>query len=172
MSEPSKAMIAVRNAANWCNLSTPLGLAVAAVGGARIRRGRRGTIICDGYRWRFPIGGAYTLGSVITTHAPSFDDLEAHNPGLFEHEEAHTWQFAYSLGLVYLPIYCAMMGWSWLVTGDKASANLYERGAGLREGGYVEHPRRPVGAGVRAVARTAERLVDEARRAWCLSRPA
>jgi len=157
-------MIAVRNVTNWCNLSTPLGLAIAAAGSAHIRRGVHGTYICDGYRWRFPIGGAYTLGSVITTQAPSFDQLAARNPGLFEHEEAHTWQFAYSLGLAYLPVYCAMMGWSWLVTGDKASANFYERAAGLQGGGYVEKPRRPLAAGLRAMAQTAAGLVDAARR--------
>ncbi|MDA8439937.1 MAG: hypothetical protein M0Z51_13895 [Propionibacterium sp.] len=143
-------LLLVRTIGNWLNLSTPAGLAVAALGGARIRRGGRGVWLAEGYRYRFPTGGAFTIGTVITTARPSFADLDRRIPGVLEHEEAHTWQYTYACGLFYLPVYAALMGWSWLRTGDRASANFFERQAGLAAGGYVEAPRRDVRDGMRA----------------------
>lgn len=144
------ALLLVRGIGNWLNLSTPTGLAVAALGGARIRRGGRGLWLAEGYRHRFPTGGAFTVGTVVTTASSSFDELGRRIPGILEHEEAHTWQYLYAGGLFYLPAYAALMGWSWLRTGDRASANFFERQAGLTAGGYVEAPRRDVRDGVRA----------------------
>ncbi|HSN43938.1 MAG TPA: hypothetical protein VLR88_07765 [Propionibacteriaceae bacterium] len=152
MKPASALMIHVRNATNWCNLSTPAGLVVASVGGARIRRGPRGLFIAEGYRWNVPKASAWTLGSVIATKAPDFDALATRFPDLLDHEEAHTWQYAYSLGLGFLPVYSGMAAWSWLRTGDHASANFYERQAGLVNGGYAQRPVRPVRAGIRALA--------------------
>ena len=43
----------VRHVLNWLNLSTPLGLALAGIGGARLRRGPRRAIQADYYRWTF-----------------------------------------------------------------------------------------------------------------------
>ncbi len=143
-------LLLVRAIGNWLNLSTPTGLAVAALGGARIRPGGRGLWLAEGYRHRFPAGGAFTIGTVITTASPSLAELEDRVPGVLEHEEAHTWQYTYACGLLYLPAYAALMGWSWLRTGDRASANFFERQAGLTAGGYVEAPRRDVRDGVRA----------------------
>lgn len=149
----SPLMVHVRNATNWCNLSTPAGLVAASVGGARIRRGPRGLFIAEGYRWSFPKAGAWTLGSVIITKAPDFGTLTVRFPDLLTHEEGHSWQYAYSLGpLGFLPAYTGMAAWSWLRTGDHASANFFEREAGLVDGGYAEGPRRPVKEGIRALA--------------------
>ena len=45
----------------------PLGLAIAKLGRATIRRGPRGLFLCEGYKLKFPIAGAFTVGNVITT---------------------------------------------------------------------------------------------------------
>ena len=144
-------MARVRNLANWCNLSTPLGLAVALIGRARIFRGPRGLWMAEGYRLAFPVAGAFTLGSVVITASPSWTRIEERQPGLLAHEENHTWQYAYSLGLLYLPAYTACMCWSWLRTGDRAAANFFERAADLALGGYAHRPTRPVREGLREV---------------------
>lgn len=143
----SPVMSRVRNFANWCNLSTPFGLVVAAIGRARLVRGPGGTWLAEGYRLSFPIAGAFTIGSVILTASPSWADIEARHPGLLEHETNHTWQWAYSLGLLYLPAYGAAMGWSWLRTGDRAAANFFEQSANLELGGYRVRPTRPLKQG-------------------------
>jgi hypothetical protein len=43
-----------------------------------------------------------------------------------------------------LPLYFLAAGVSWLLTGDFGSRNIFERRAGLAEGGYPERPLRPV----------------------------
>ncbi len=124
----------VRTAVNWINLSTPLGLSMAVIGGARISRGRRGTYLAPGYRWRFPIGGAFTVGSVILTRHDQewLDD----RPAMMRHEDRHVTQYAWCLGIVMVPLDGLGMAWSWLVAGDFSSYNPFERTAGLADGGY------------------------------------
>ena len=134
--------------ANLLNLTTPLGLAVARVGGARRRPGPYGLVLAEGYRFAFPVAGAFTVGDVVVT-ARTFDTLLAVHPELLVHEERHSRQYALSLGLPYLALYTLAMGWSVLRTGDRASANLFERHAGLRAGGYHERPVRPLAVAVR-----------------------
>lgn len=133
----------MRAAGNLLNLSTPVGLLVAALGRARLRRGERRLILAEGYRLRFPVAGAFTVGNVILTGG-QFDELQIHHPRLLEHEEVHTWQYLYCFGLPYYVAYSACLVWSVLRTGDRASANFFERQAGLHHGGYVEQPVRPL----------------------------
>jgi hypothetical protein len=140
----------VRFAGNFVNLSTPVGLAVARIGNATIRRGPRGLFLGEGYRFRFPIAGAFTIGSVITTSG-TWDAMLHKYPYLIQHEEGHTWQYLYCLGLPYYIPYVVFMGWSVLRTGDRAARNFFERQAGLAIGGYVDYPVRPIGDGIRAV---------------------
>jgi hypothetical protein len=135
---------------NLVNLTTPAGLLVAAVGGARLRRGPRGLLIGEGYRLRFPVAGAFTIGNVITTPG-SWDDLLRRNPRLFEHEERHTWQYLYCLGLPFYLAYGACLAWSMLRTGDQAARNFFERQADLAAGGYRDVPVRPVRENVRTM---------------------
>ena len=90
----------VRFVGNFANLSTPLGLAVAGMGGATIKRGPRGLFLGEGYRFSFPVAGAFTVGSVITTGS-TWEEMLSRNPSLIKHEEAHTWQYLYCLGLPY-----------------------------------------------------------------------
>jgi hypothetical protein len=140
----------MRAVGNLTNLSTPAGLLVAALGRSRVQRRPGGLFLAEDYRLRFPPAGAFTIGNVIIT-AGRWEDLERRFPDLLAHEEAHTWQYLYCLGLPYYLAYSACMGWSMVRTGDRAAANFFERQAGLVRGGYVERPSRPVGTGVRAL---------------------
>jgi hypothetical protein len=119
---------------NWVNLSTPLGLLVARIGGAtRTKRGR-GTYVCTGYRLGFPRAGAFTVGCVIITRHD--DTWLGSRPLLLRHEDRHCTQYAILLGPVMVPLYLVGVGFSYLVAGDHSSYNPFERLAGLRDGGY------------------------------------
>jgi hypothetical protein len=146
-SRPQNARQWVRAVGNIVNLSTPAGVLVSVLGGARIQAGPRGLLLAEGYRPRFPVAGAFTVGNVIVSRQP-WDLLERRFPQLLEHEERHTWQYLYCGGLLYYPAYTACMGWSVLRTGDRASANFFERRAGLAAGGYDERPARPLRSAV------------------------
>jgi hypothetical protein len=148
----------VRRAANWVNLSTPLGLAVARAGGARVRSGPMLLHLAEGYRWRFPTGGAFTVGDVVITRH-DLARLVDRTPTLLQHEEAHSRQWMACLGLPFLPLYVASMGWSWVRTGDRAARSLFERRAGLAEGGYPDVPVRPLGPVVAGAVRSVRAAV-------------
>ena len=75
----------VRFAGNFVNLSTPVGLAVARIGRATIRRGPRGLFLGEGYRFKFPIAGAFTIGNVLTT-STTWDKMLGTYPDLIKHE--------------------------------------------------------------------------------------
>ncbi|MGB7964533.1 MAG: hypothetical protein WCF12_16445 [Propionicimonas sp.] len=128
----------LRAAGNAVNLSTALGLGIAALGRARLSRGERGLIYAEGFRVKLP-AGAFTVGNVVVTHG-RLDVLESAHPGTLDHEDVHAWQYLVLAGLPFLPLYAAASGWSWLRTGDRASRNIFERHAGLVSGGYRENP--------------------------------
>jgi hypothetical protein len=96
-------------------------------------------VLADGYRLGFPYALAFTVGNVVIARG-SWDEQLARNPRLLEHEEGHTWQWFYCLGLPFLFAYSACLGWSMLRTGDRATGNFFERQAGLESGGYVPSP--------------------------------
>ncbi|MET3173442.1 UNVERIFIED_ORG: hypothetical protein ABIB52_001275 [Arthrobacter sp. UYCu721] len=131
-----KAGQRVRRLANLANGTTLLGLAVAAAAGTAVSQGPRGLVIASGYRWRIPYAGAFTLGNVVICRIRT-EEL-ASNPALLGHEEKHCSQYAYCLGLPFLPLYFLAAGWSQLRTGNPASANFFERQAGLAAGGYID----------------------------------
>lgn len=139
-----------RLAGNLLNLTTPLGLLVAKLGGAKIETGPGGLFVCEGYRLPFPVAGAFTIGNVITTGG-RWADLLGRHPELLRHEERHSWQYLYCGGLPFYPLYGACLVWSILRTGDRAAANFFERSAGLAIGGYPELPVRPAAESVRAL---------------------
>jgi hypothetical protein len=126
----------VRQLANLANGTTLLGFAVAAAAGTAVSKGPRGLVIASGYRWRIPYAGAFTLGNVVICRIRT-EDLTS-NTALLGHEEKHCSQYAYCLGLPFLPLYFLAAGWSQLRSGNPASANFFERQAGLAAGGYVD----------------------------------
>lgn len=125
----------VRQVLNAVNLTTPLGLAVGRLGGARFARGRDGLVVGHGYRLGFPVARAFTLGNTVVARAPLADDSR-----LMVHEARHATQYAF-LGLLLLPAYGVAALWSRARTGDWASANVFERRAGLADGGYPDRSR-------------------------------
>lgn len=124
----------MRTVVNWANLSTPLGLLVARVGGATVHRRGRGTYLCPGYRFGFPAASAFTIGSVVVSR----HDLDwlTDRPVLLQHEDRHCTQYAYLVGPGMLPFYVVSVAVSWLLAGDHSSYNPFERMAGLSDGGY------------------------------------
>lgn len=135
--------------ANAVNLSTPLGLLVAGLGRSRLRRGPRGLVLASDYRLPLPAAPAFTVGNVVLSPRPAayLDD----RPALLAHEERHSWQYAFCLGLPMLPLYALGAAWSYLRGGDFGVHNPFERLAGLADGGYPllstrERRRRPTHA--------------------------
>ncbi|MEV0801818.1 hypothetical protein AB0I34_29260 [Kribbella sp. NPDC050281] len=132
----------VKVVGNFVNLTTVAGLLVGAIGRARVSRGPRGLYFANGYRIKFPVAGAFTIGNVVLSkHERSYFDDEA----LVRHEERHSWQYFWLLGLPMLPLYVVGVIVSFLLTGDPASRNPFERMASLKDGGYVERPIQPIG---------------------------
>jgi hypothetical protein len=132
-----------RQAANLLNGSTALGLLVARAAAGRVVRAPGGLLVAERYRWRLPVARAWTLGDVVLTRVDAAYLLD--RPALLAHEGRHAVQYAACLGPGMLPLYGIAAAWSWLRTGDWASRNVFERQAGLVDGGYVERapPRRP-----------------------------
>lgn len=128
-------------ALNWLNLSTPCGLLLARLKGCAVSRGPHGLLLAEGFTGSLPRARAFTVGSVVFLRGSRTQATEA----LLAHESRHALQYAASLGLPFLPLYFTAAAWSLLRTGDPASRNVFERSAGLSDGGYRERPpRRPV----------------------------
>jgi hypothetical protein len=129
----------VRLAVNLLNGSTLAGLAVSVAGRARLSRYPDGLLVGTGYRLPVPPAPAFTLGNVILTR----HDGLGRDTALLRHEARHATQYAWCGGLLMLPLYFAAAGVSWLLSGDLGAWNIFERYAGLADGGYVGHPLRP-----------------------------
>ena len=126
----------VRQVVNWLNLSTPAGLLVALIGRASVRRADRATFLATGYRWRFPFGGAFTVGNVIVTRHD--EAWCAERPQVMRHEDRHCTQCAFCLGPVMGVPYLLFAAVSWALSGNHASYNPFERLANLADGGYPQ----------------------------------
>jgi hypothetical protein len=125
---------------NLANGSTLAGLLVASAGRAALSAGGEGLTVATGYRLPIPAARAFCLGNVIITRLSP-----AEVPGsrvLLTHEARHATQYAWCAGLPMVPAYFLCAGVSWLLTGDFASWNVFERRAGLAEGGYASRPLR------------------------------
>ncbi len=140
----------LRNVGNVANLSTPLGLAAAVLGGARLCV-VDGLVVADQARLPFLRASAITIGSVVLIPRRPLDEVRTRIPGLLEHEDHHAYQWAYCLGLPFIAVYFAAAGWSWLRSGDRATVNHFELQAGLELGGYRMGVKRPLRTGVRAL---------------------
>lgn len=132
----------IRQVVNLLNLSTVLGLVVAALGGAALRKGPDGLLLGYGYRLPVPGNPVFTLGNVVLFRDD--DSVHRRRPTLLVHEARHASQYALCLGPLMLPFYGLAAAWSWVRTGDPASRNVFERWAGLSDGGYRERPLRRV----------------------------
>jgi hypothetical protein len=128
----------VRLAVNLLNGSTLAGLAVSVAGRARLARYPDGLLVGTGYRLPVPPAPAFTMGNVIITR----HSVLAYDTSLLRHEARHSTQYAWCGGLLMLPLYFAAAGVSWLLSGDPGSWNVFERVAGLTDGGYIERPLR------------------------------
>lgn len=147
---PMTAAQRVKWCLSWVNGSTALGFAVAGLGRAGIDHGPRGLYLAGGYRFGFPVAGAFTVGNVIISRS-DWDHLQESDPMLLTHEEQHSWQYVVCGGLPFLPLYGVALAWSWLRTGDLASRNVFERNAGLALGGYREHSVRSLRSALRSL---------------------
>jgi hypothetical protein len=141
----------IRQAVNLVNGSTLAGLGVATLGGAAIARSVDGLFTGTGYRLPVPPAPAFCVGNVIVTRQDAID------PGsrLFRHEARHATQFAWCGGVIMIPLYLAAAGVSWALTGDFGARNVFERLAGLADGGYADIPLRPAFRRVSAPGRPA-----------------
>lgn len=128
----------IRRVLNYVNLSTPFGLLVVRLGGARAAPGPAGLILAHGYRLPFPVAGAFTVGNVVLTRRQEGFLTGA----LLRHEDRHASQYALCAGLPMLPLYLVAVAVSVLVCGDPASWNVFERLANLEDGNYVRRPPR------------------------------
>jgi len=129
-----RAQHRVRQTVNAANLSTLLGLAAAKSLGARLERGPDGLVLARGARGTFPRAKAFTVGNVVVLRTEP-------DEALLRHEARHATQWAWCV-VLFLPLYLLAVGWSWAIAGDHWSRNVFERRAGLGDGGYVERPTR------------------------------
>jgi hypothetical protein len=152
-----RAAYQARRAANLINGSTAAGILVAAAGRARLSRGPDGLLIGAGYRLPLPDAPAFTMGNVVLARMPARELAAIREGALLAHEARHATQYACCGGLPMIPAYLAAAAWSWAVTGDFGTRNVFERRAGLADGGYSVRPVRP------ALARWQVRLAEAAR---------
>ncbi len=134
-----RAGLRARQLVNLANGSTLAGLGVAALGGARVARSADGLFLGTGYRLPVPPAPAFCLGNVIVTRL----DGIAPASRLFRHEARHATQYAWCGGVAMVPLYLAAAAVSWALTGDFGARNVFERRAGLSDGGYTDKPLRP-----------------------------
>jgi len=136
--------VALRQIVNAVTLATPLGLALARAGRARLVRGPDGLLLALDYRLGVPAPNApaVTVGDVVLLRMPSAE--VAARPRLLVHEGRHAVQWACWLGPAgFLPAYLTASAWSWLRCRDVARCNIFEVRAGLADGGYLPGPASP-----------------------------
>lgn len=133
-----KSSLKIRAIANALNLSTATGLLLAALTRTPVEKGPDGLLFGTNYQPKLPLAGAFTIGNVIFYRADR--TFINSRPDLLQHEAGHSTQYAWCLGLPFLPLYAACAVFSLWRTGDPGSRNFFERNAGLDLGGYRELP--------------------------------
>lgn len=126
----------LRKVLNLVNLSTPLGLLVAVAARARFSRGPDGLLLARDVRLPARTAPAFTIGNVVLLRLD--DDALTRRPRLLVHEGRHATQYAWCVGPVMLPLYGLAALWSYLRCRDIATYNVFERLAGLADGGYQD----------------------------------
>ena len=99
------------------NGTTGAGLLIALATRSRIRRGRHGVLIAEGYRLPVPPATCFTVGSVILTRRSADWLLADERTELFGHEHRHAGQYA-ALGPLFWPAYWLACGYSYATTGS------------------------------------------------------
>jgi hypothetical protein len=132
----------LRTVLTAANGTTGAGLLLATLAGARIRRGRNGVLIAEGYRPKVPPATCFTVGSVILTRDTAEWLLADEHADLLAHESRHAGQYA-MFGPLFWPAYWLACGYSYLLTGSYGARNGFEQHAGLTAGGYDRTPLRP-----------------------------
>ncbi|MGH3734640.1 MAG: hypothetical protein ACRDT6_03305 [Micromonosporaceae bacterium] len=140
----------LRMVVNWINLTTLLGLLVAVLGRAELRRGPHGLLVTGGYRLPVPKQECFTIGNVVGCRRPASWLLEPERAELLGHEAGHATQYAW-LSVLFFPLYGLASLWSWLLTGGYGARNVFERKAGLAAGGYTDRPLRTWAARIAAL---------------------
>ena len=100
-------------------------------------RGPDRLFVGTGYRLPVPPAPAFCLGNVVITR------MDGLTPELLRHEARHATQYACCGGVVMVPLYLVAAAVSWALTGDTGCRNVFERRAGLADGGYTDKPLRP-----------------------------
>ncbi|MCC9175892.1 hypothetical protein [Arthrobacter sp. zg-Y179] len=139
---PRPYAVSIRRWINLLNLSTPAGLLLARATGCSITPGPQKTTLAGDYPLPLPRAAAFTVGNVVLYRSSSARRIQAPDSPLLRHEIRHSSQYAL-LGPFFLPAYFAASALSRTFAGDPASANPFERLAGLRDGGYRPNPGRP-----------------------------
>src|SRR6266702_3354700 len=130
----------LRLAVNLANGSTLAGVLLAVLGRSRLAAAPDGMTVA--YQVRLPMrSDTFCVGNVILTQ---LDDARLPPEGrLFAHEARHATQYACCGGLVMLPMYGIAAAMSWMLTGSIGARNVFERRAGLADGGYQDSDLRP-----------------------------
>ncbi|QYF90713.1 DUF4157 domain-containing protein [Arthrobacter sp. PAMC25284] len=131
----------LRQIANAVNGSTLLGLLLAGAARTSVSAGPAGLLVACDYRWRLPVARAFTVGNVVLFRAGRAEALA--DRVLLGHEARHCTQYAWCLGVPFLPLFFVAAAWSLWRTGNPGTGNVFERHAGLRAGGYPEPGIRP-----------------------------
>jgi hypothetical protein len=139
VSPDRRSWLRVRQVANLANGATLAGLGLAALGCDATARSADGLFVGTGYRLAVPPAPAFCVGNVLLTRGDGIEPGSA----LFRHEARHATQYACCGGLIMIPLYLAAAGVSWALTGDFGARNVFERRAGLADGGYADQPLRP-----------------------------
>jgi hypothetical protein len=153
---PSRRWSLARTLLTAFNGTTGVGLLIATAAGARVRRGRNGVLIAEGYRRRIPPATCFTIGSVILTRNTADWLLAEEHADLLAHESRHAGQYAL-LGPLFWPAYWLACGYSYVLTGSYGARNGFEQHAGLAAGGYDARPLRPLLTRFRGSAATPPR---------------
>jgi hypothetical protein len=131
-SSPSERLSPWALLRGWFNLPITLPtVGLARMAGADCRRGRDLFVVCSGVpRWLNGPRGGVTVGNAFLTSGPPPDT------DLRRHEVRHADQWAVA-GLIAFPVAYAIAELIGRARGRGRAGNVFERLAGLAEGGYL-----------------------------------
>lgn len=84
----------------------------------------------------WPKSAAMTFGDVVVVRHKGWRELADVPFPLMKHEAEHAWQYVFTLGLPYFPLYWSACLYSYARSRNYWQHNLFEIKAGLQNGGY------------------------------------